>query len=278
MELVSSISELESLAEGVLVPTMGALHGGHAALIRRAAQHAAGRQPVVVSIFVNPTQFAPGEDFAKYPRTLDADVELCSTSGADFVFAPDVEVMYPPGEVIEPPPLPPVATEPRLEDAHRPTHFRGVCQVVARLFDLVRPSAAVFGEKDYQQLLVIKAMVRQQSPRWGELEIVAHPTVRERDGVAMSSRNRYLSPDNRNRARLIWQAIQAGKQERTPRDAEMVMRAVLENEHDVAVDYAVVRDAATLMPIESFDRPARALIAARIGDVRLIDNMGISDE
>jgi len=258
-----------SASGGALVPTMGALHEGHRALIRRAA--ASPHHPVVVSIFVNPTQFGPGEDYSRYPRTFGRDVELAGSAGAEVIFAPEVETMYPPGEEIRVPQLPGVATAPGLEDGHRPGHFAGVCQVVARLFDLLRPRIAVFGEKDYQQLLVIRAIMAQEAGRWGDLEIIAHETVREADGLAMSSRNAYLATDDRQRALGLCRALRAAQGSITPGEAESAMRAILD-EHDLAVDYAVVRDTATLMPVDDFAAPARALIAARVGDVRLIDN------
>jgi pantoate--beta-alanine ligase len=250
---------------------MGALHAGHQGLIGCAA--ALGR-PVVVSIFVNPAQFGPNEDFSRYPRVLEADCAKAREAGADVVFAPEVETIYPPGIEPDVPPLPEVATRPGLEDAHRPGHFAGVMKVVARLFDLVRPRWAVFGEKDYQQLLTIEAMVRAASSmgRWGDLEIVRHPTMRERDGLAMSSRNMYLTPKQRKQALALWQAMSEAKQEATPAQAELVMRTILE-ERGFEIDYAVVRDAMTLMSVPSFDRPVRMLIAARLENIRLIDNM-----
>jgi pantoate--beta-alanine ligase len=266
---------MESWAGGAFVPTMGALHEGHLALMRRAQPLA---RPLVVSIFVNPTQFGPGEDWERYPRTMDEDLEAASNVGVDVVFAPDVDTMYPPKEAAAVPALPAVATTPRLEDAHRPGHFDGVCQVVARLFDMVKPSIAVFGEKDYQQLLVITDMVRQEGGRWGDLQIVGHPTEREPDGLAMSSRNRYLGPDLRERAlglsRALQAALAAWAGHADPASAEQAMRTVLAG-HDLEVDYGVVRDARTLEPIADFGRPVRALVAARLGDVRLIDNMGM---
>jgi pantoate--beta-alanine ligase len=259
------------------VPTMGALHEGHLALIRRAGQ--CGR-PIVVSIFVNPTQFGPGEDFERYPRTLEADCEAAEQAGADVIYAPPVEEVYPPDRTSPVPPLPAVATEPKLEDAHRPGHFAGVCQVVARLFDLVQPRWAVFGEKDYQQLLVIRAMVQHfastEPDRWPDLQIIANPTVREPDGLAMSSRNRYLSAAMRERALGLSRALAAAVEPAVPADAERAMQRVLA-EHELTVDYAVVRDAESLLPMTTFDRPARALIAARLGEVRLIDNRGLAE-
>jgi pantoate--beta-alanine ligase len=274
MTVIGQSHELERHARGAFVPTMGALHEGHLTLIRR-AKSLAGGAPVVVSLFVNPTQFGPGEDFNKYPRMLEKDVESAMGAGADVIFAPDTTTMYPPGQSVETPPLPEVATKPKLEDAFRPTHFSGVCQVVARLFDLVKPRWAVFGEKDWQQLQVITAMVEQQRPRWENLEIVPYPTVRERDGLAMSSRNAYLNSSQRKQALALWRAMSEAKQEKTPAQAEFVMHTILE-ESGFAIDYAAVRDATTLMPIHCYDTPARALIAARLENVRLIDNSPMS--
>lgn len=274
--VVETSGELRRHAGGIFVPTMGALHAGHAALVRRAAELAAerGGAPVVVSIFVNPTQFAPNEDFTRYPRTLEADLELAGEAGATVAFVPRVEEMYPPGETVMTPPLPPTATEPKLEDAFRPTHFAGVCQVVARLFDLVRPRAAVFGEKDYQQLRVITQMVERAGGRWGELRIVPHETVREQDGLAMSSRNRYLKVEERERALALSRALRGVSLGMGVAEAESMMRAMLESA-GLKVDYAVVRDEATLGPVEEMRPGARALIAARLGEVRLIDNAAV---
>jgi pantoate--beta-alanine ligase len=187
--------------------------------------------------------------------------------------------MYPPDGQVTVPALPPVATSPGLEDAHRPGHFAGVCQVVARLFDLIRPSVSVFGEKDYQQLLVITEMVRQEGERWKDLRVVGHPTQREDDGLAVSSRNRYLDPEQRDQALGISRALQAACDAQTegnnPASAERVMEQVLIR-HGLDVGYAAVRDARTLGSIDAFDRPARALIAVRLGDVRLIDNTAVT--
>jgi pantoate--beta-alanine ligase len=276
VNIARSIPELQVAQggrRGAFVPTMGALHEGHLALIRRALELAS---PVIVSIFVNPTQFGPNEDFSRYPRTLESDIALATDAGAKIAFAPDVQTIYPPAAASPVPELPGVATGPGLEDAHRPGHFAGVCQVVARLFDLVQPALAVFGEKDYQQLLVISAMVKQQSERWPGLQIVPHATVREPDGLAMSSRNRYLKPEQRDRALGLWRALTAA-QARLDADAEsleLTMCAILK-EHRLAIEYAVVRDAATLERGDDTRRPRRALIAARLEAVRLIDNVAL---
>lgn len=275
MDLITSEDEATRLHGGVVVPTMGALHPGHATLLRHAARAAAGQRPVIATIFVNPTQFNEARDFERYPRDLEADIAAAATAGATAVFAPDVDTVYPPGGDIPVPPLPPVATEPSLEDRHRPGHFAGVAQVVARLFDLLRPRAAVFGEKDWQQLLLVRAMIEQarlETPdRWPGLELLPAPTVREDDGLAMSSRNRLLSEDARRAARGIPRALQMAHAAQHPDTAEQLMHETLAA-HDLEVEYAVVRDAATLRRIGDFRSPARGLIAARIGGVRLIDN------
>jgi pantoate--beta-alanine ligase len=255
------------------VPTMGALHEGHGSLVTRA--RADGR-PVVVSIFVNPTQFGPREDYARYPRTLDSDCALLEPLGAAAVFVPSAEAIYPRGleaarDEAAAIALPEVATAPRLEDACRPTHFGGVALVVGRLFDLVRPAAAYFGEKDFQQLRLVQDMVEADRGRFGELRIVPCPTIRERDGLAMSSRNRYLSADERTAAIALSRAMQVAHSAQRVETAERLMRDTLES-FGLEVEYAVVRDARTLLPVTGFERPTRALIAARLGSTRLIDN------
>lgn len=249
----------------VFVPTMGALHEGHAALIRKGAELARHRGGAcIVSIFVNPTQFNERSDFERYPKTLEADVALCREAGADAVFAPSVEVMYPDERSAPVPPLPRVAVEPGLEDRFRPGHFAGVCQVVLRLFRLVRPAAAVFGEKDWQQLRVVAAMTREQGL---PIEIIGHETIRDPDGLAMSSRNRFLSAAEREAALAIPRALLAARRARTATEAEGAMAAMLSG---LDVEYAVVRDAQSLATVGN--GPARALIAARAGRTRLIDN------
>ncbi len=284
--------EIEGLGPflgGVFVPTMGALHEGHGALVRLAAAEArrrggasggaagesgpGGALPVVVSVFVNPTQFNERADFERYPRMVEVDAALAAGAGATCVFAPPVEVVYPGGAEATKPregELPRVARAPGLEDRFRPGHFAGVAQVVRRLFDLVRPVAAVFGEKDWQQLQVVRAMVAGDG---SGIEVVAGATVREADGLAMSSRNRFLSAEERVRARAISGALRAAREERVAREAEARMRGILE-EARLEVEYAVVRDAETLEAVdEAGERAGRALIAARAGAVRLIDNM-----
>jgi len=282
MQIIEHAESLAPLHGCALVPTMGALHAGHASLIQRAASD--GR-PVVVSLFVNPTQFAAGEDFSKYPRTLEADRELCQAAGATAIFIPSVQDMYPHGvdaanteaATLQ---LPLVATQPKLEDAQRPTHFAGVCQVVAKLFDMCQPAAAYFGEKDFQQLRVIQDMARREGARWKELVVHGCPTIRESDGLAMSSRNRYLQPNQRENALGLSRALSVAQESvRAGMDiaaAENEMLRVL-GLHQLEVEYAVIRAPDTLLPIGKFEPKlksvARALIAARLKSVRLIDNV-----
>jgi len=243
-------------------------------------QHRSTRLPVVVSIFVNPTQFNESTDFARYPRVLEEDVAACAQLGVDVVFAPAPEVVYPPDETIPVGPIPAVATEPGLEDAFRPGHFEGVCQVVRRFFVLTGAKAAVFGEKDFQQLQTVRAMVRDEGLG---VEIVPVQTVRETDGLALSSRNRLLRDDDRQAALAISRALHAAGQVSDAHQAEAVMERVLvaEGRRRVQIEYAAVRDAHTLGQVEP-GKPARALIAARVGEVgasggedrtvRLLDN------
>jgi pantoate--beta-alanine ligase len=258
-------------ASTVLVPTMGALHEGHLALVRQGTAHADDHGLIggcVVTIFVNPTQFDEPADYERYARTLDADIDRCRDAGAAGVYAPAVGAVYPQGRPVPVPELPGQAIDKGLEDTHRPGHFAGVCQVVRRLFDLVRPAAAVFGEKDWQQLRVIEVMTRRDRL---PIRIIRGATVREPDGLAMSSRNRFLSTGERPRALALGLALAAAGAEPDPDHAERAMRRVLAEHAIDRPDYATVRDADTLGP-PAKGRPARALIAARVGSVRLLDN------
>lgn len=268
MRVVTTNAEIaESGMVGcTIVPTMGAMHEGHAALVRLAREHA-GSGPVVVSVFVNPTQFNERTDFDKYPRVLEEDCRWCESLGVDVVFAPGVDVVYPEGEDVPVGPLPPVATMPRLEDAYRPGHFEGVCQVVRRLFVLTGAAAGVFGAKDWQQLQVVRAMSENEGLG---VEIVPGETVREADGLAMSSRNRLLDAESRAQAVVISRAIREAGGVESPGHAEARMAAMIE-EAGLGLEYAAVRDAATLgAPVAG--GPCRSLVAARVGGVRLIDN------
>ena len=248
-------------------PTMGALHDGHAAVMRVA--RALG-DVVVASIFINPTQFGAGEDLYTYPRTLEEDIDVCSRENVDIVFVPEVDTVYPEGAggtTVDPGPLGAV-----LEGRSRPTHFRGVLTVVAKLFAMVRPSHVVFGEKDYQQLVLVRRMVRDL---FMPIEIVPVPTVREPDGLAMSSRNRYLHPRHRPSAAALSKALDAGRAA-AGSGAEAVVscaRAVLEAADGVAVDYVELTGPDLSEP--PCQGEARLLVAARLGATRLIDNIAI---
>ena len=277
MELVATVALVreavaKARAEGKsigFVPTMGALHEGHLALIRRAMSECGY---VVVSIFVNPTQFAPGTDFEKYPRDLEGDAEKAHAAGADLIFAPAVEEVYPPGDSTV------VEVTGQLVDClcgpHRPGHFRGVTTVCARLFNIVGADRAYFGEKDYQQLLIIKQMVRDlRFP----LEIVPVPTVRDADGLAMSSRNRYLSAEERNVAVALSRGLFAARDrfaagERDAGALAAAAKRVIESEPRVKLQYLDLRDAETLEELKRVDRRAVLALAAFVGQARLIDN------
>ncbi len=254
-----------------LVPTMGALHAGHLSLVDAARQTA---DRVIVTIFVNPAQFGPNEDFARYPRTLAADVEKVSSVAADLVFAPSVDEIYPPGfstkVVLEGPALA------DLEDRSRPTHFSGVATVVTKLLNQAQADVAVFGEKDYQQLLVIKRLARDLDIA---TEILGAPTLREADGLAMSSRNVYLSREDRRRAKELHGALseaarQILKGENISAAAAGASAALADAEFEV--DYLEARHAETLAPVSSLaDGPIRLLAAAKLGATRLIDNIAV---
>jgi pantoate--beta-alanine ligase len=253
------------------VPTMGALHAGHAALVKAAR---AGTGFVVVSVFVNPTQFGPNEDFAKYPRTLDADRALCAEAGADLVFAPTAEEMYPTRSVTF---VEVTELDRELCGPLRPGHFRGVCTVVAKLFLIVQPDVAYFGQKDAQQARIIRQMVRDLN---FPLTVSVEPTVREPDGLAMSSRNRYLTPGERDRAAGIYRALattkdRAAKGELDVAKLEAGLAAALAAIPGARVEYARVLDSDTLAPLPRLDRPALAAVAVFLGTTRLIDNLSL---
>jgi pantoate--beta-alanine ligase len=251
----------------MLVPTMGALHDGHLALVR-AAKRVPG-SVVVASIFVNPLQFGAGEDLNAYPRTLDDDLALLRDEGVEMVFAPTAAAMYPDGlrSTVQPGPL---AAE--LEGGPRPTHFAGVLTVVLKLLQIVRPDRVFFGEKDYQQLVLVRQMVTDLNVG---VQVVGVPTVREADGLAMSSRNRYLDPAQRELAGMLSAALTAGTHA-APAGAEAALnaaRAVLDAVPAITVDYLELRDA-ELGPIP-INGPGRMLVAARLGKTRLLDNIAI---
>ena len=251
-----------------LVPTMGALHAGHASLMDEARRRVGESGRLVVSIFVNPMQFGPGEDLDRYPRTFDADLALSAEHGVDVVFAPSVDEVYPGGEpqvTVEPGPVAAV-----LEGRVRPGHFRGVLTVVAKLFGLVRPDVAVFGQKDYQQLVLVRRMAADLCMG---VEVVGAPTVREDGGLAMSSRNTYLDREQRIAALTLSSALRAAADnaDQGPDHALAAARAVLRAAQGVDLDYLVVTGP-DLGPAPE-QGEGRALIAARVGTTRLIDNI-----
>ena len=253
-----------------LVPTMGALHDGHATLMRQAR---AGNAAVVVSIYVNPTQFGPHEDFNRYPRTLDADAALCAGESVDIVFAPIDTEMYAGNAATTW--VDETALTKRLEGERRPGHFHGVCTVVVKLFNIVQPDVAAFGEKDFQQLAVITRMTRDLCY---PIEILPVPIVRESDGLALSSRNRYLSPTERAEAPTLWQALCAAQKlfQTGERNAVRLQNAVihtLQTVPAIRLDYAEIAAADTLEPVTDAKAGHVILLAAQLGATRLIDNL-----
>jgi pantoate--beta-alanine ligase len=261
------VLQKEGLRVG-LVPTMGALHDGHLSLVRLCKRHA---DVVVTSIFVNPTQFGPKEDFSRYPRDLEGDAKKLEPAGSDLVFAPDAAEMYPPGFETE---VQVTKTSLGLCGDVRPGHFRGVATVVLKLFTIACPDVAVFGEKDYQQLSVIRALARDLAL---DVEIIGAPLLRETDGLAMSSRNAFLSPEDRRRALAISRGLFAA--EAAYRKGEREGQAILDlvrasmAKDAIAPEYLELRSSADLAPIPRADGPAIILTAARVGATRLIDNL-----
>ncbi len=278
--VVDTIAELRARLDAVrstgadvgFVPTMGYLHAGHLSLVESARAH---HDHVVVSIFVNPLQFAAGEDLGAYPRDLDRDRELCDDAGVDLVFAPSVDEMYPSGPVATTVSVAGISES--FEGATRPTHFAGVATVVAKLLNIVGPCSAYFGEKDFQQLAVVRRMVADLSV---PVEVVGCPIVREPDGLAMSSRNVYLDETERAAAPTLQRALQTGRRlidagERDPDAVVAAMAAVVDAEPLAELDYVAVVDAATLEVPERLDGELRLLGAAQVGRPRLIDNVGV---
>jgi pantoate--beta-alanine ligase len=282
MTVVKTIAECRAerakLGKLALVPTMGALHQGHLSLIEYAKRSAPF---TAVSIFVNPTQFGPREDFTKYPRPIESDLEKCRVLGVNLIFNPSPEEMYPAQlspAVVDLPQLTEV-----LEGKHRPGHFRGVCQVVAKLFNIIQPQIACFGQKDFQQLRVLTAMV--EALDW-PIEVIGCPTIREPDGLAMSSRNQYLSPDERERALAISRALMLanGEVKEGERRANKLIAGMQNTLLDVgqlgripvSIDYIAAVDPITLKNVDTITGATVLAIAARVGNTRLIDNIVVS--
>ena len=282
MKLLTTIHEMQGATRAVrqagrrlgFVPTMGALHEGHLSLVRAAK---ASCDLVAASIFVNPTQFGPTEDLAKYPRSFELDLQLLEREGVELLFAPSVEEMYPAGAVTW------VTVEglsDKLDGRSRPGHFRGVTTVVAKLFHIVAPDAAFFGQKDAAQIAIIRRMVRDLDL---PVEIVVGPIVRESDGLAMSSRNAYLSPEQRKQALVLHRSlmrvdslVKAG--ERTAAKLIAAAREEFEAENSVRLDYVEIVNPDTLDPVDDISRGALAAVAALVGSTRLIDNLLLSPD
>ena len=280
MQLIKHINEMRSYIKGIekeksigFVPTMGHLHEGHLSLIKRARQDC---DEVVVSIFVNPTQFGAGEDYCRYPRDLSRDIKLCKQEGVDVVFAPSREEMYPDG----------YSTFVRvegglsltLEGSSRPGHFQGVCTILTKLFNIISPHFSYFGQKDYQQVLVVKRLVRDLN---FNTRIVVLPTVREKDGLAVSSRNSYLNKEERCAATVLHQSLEKAKQliKEGKRDSDLVvsrMKDLIKAEPLAEIDYVAVVDSETLRKVERIAKEVLVAVAVKIGGTRLIDNAKIA--
>jgi pantoate--beta-alanine ligase len=278
MEFITTVQQMQRYAEQqrcqgrriAVVPTMGYLHEGHLSLIRLARQHA---EVVITTLFVNPTQFAPGEDYERYPRDLERDRRLCAEAGSDALFAPSVEEMYPGGYTTR---VSVLGITQKFEGQFRPGHFDGVATIVTKLFLATKPHVAVFGQKDWQQTLVVRQLIRDLN---FDIELVVAPTVREPDGLAMSSRNVYLSAQERQQATVLYRALRAAAEratagERCRRELVAAMESVLREVPVLVLDYAAAADAYTLEEPELFapGQEVVLLIAARLGQTRLIDN------
>ncbi len=283
MQLIEKAGEMQKISEELrtagktigFVPTMGFLHSGHLSLVDAARERC---NTVIVSIYVNPTQFSPSEDFKQYPKDMERDLKLCKGHGTDFVFVPDDMEMYPNGFETE---VKPGNIAADLEGRFRPTHFQGVATIVAKLFNIVKPHIAFFGQKDFQQSLVVKRMAQDLN---FDLEIEVCPIVREPDGLAMSSRNTYLSAEERKAALVLYKAIQLAKEmvakdERNAAAIEEKLHNFISAEKRAKIDYIAVRDCNNLKRIEKIEEgKAVLLLAVRIGKTRLIDNELLGEE
>jgi pantoate--beta-alanine ligase len=275
MKILTAIGEVRAQPHAkrrVLVPTMGALHKAHLELIRVAREAAGKDGEVAISIFVNPLQFEPGSDYERYPRPEKADEEFCRSAGVDLLFRPPVEAVYPNDRSTF---VEETSLSSTLEGQARPGHFRGVCTVVAKLFNILVPDAAVFGKKDFQQLAIIRRMVRDLN---FNIDIIAVPTVREDDGLACSSRNQYLNHEERKQAMVLYKALIAAKNagEKTAKDVVALAQRVINEANFARIDYADVVDAETLKPVEVVGANSVLLLAVFFGKTRLIDNMRLA--
>ena len=275
VNIVTTVAETQAQSRAkrrVLVPTMGALHNAHGELIRVAREAAGKNGEVAVSIFVNPLQFEPGGDYERYPRPEKADEEFCRNAGVDLLFRPSADELY---AVDRSTFVEETSLSTTLEGKSRPGHFRGVCTVVAKLFNILAPGAAVFGEKDFQQLAIIRRMVRDLN---FNIDVIAVPTVREEDGLACSSRNQYLNSEERKQAPTLYKALMAAKTaEKTSANDVVALAQRVINEAQLArIDYVEVADAETLKPVEILGKNSVLLLAVFFGRTRLIDNIRLA--
>ena len=275
VKIVTTITDVQPQPRAkrrVLVPTMGALHKAHGELIRVAREAAGKNGEVAVSIFVNPLQFEPGSDYKRYPRPEKADEHFCRNAGVDLLFRPSAEELYATDRSTF---VEESALSSTLEGKSRPGHFRGVCTVVAKLFNILAPDAAVFGEKDFQQLAIVRRMVRDLN---FNIDIIAVPTVREEEGLACSSRNQYLNSDERKQATVLNKALLAAKNagKKSASDVVVLAKSVINEAHLARIDYVEVVDAETLKPVEMVGTNSVLLLAVFFGKTRLIDNMRLA--
>jgi len=275
VKIVTTIADAQAQSYAksrVLVPTMGALHKAHGELIRVARDAAGEDGEVAVSIFVNPLQFEPGSDYKRYPRPEKADEEFCRNAGVDLLFRPSADDVYVTDRSTF---VEETSLSSTLEGKSRPGHFRGVCTVVAKLFNILAPDAAVFGEKDFQQLAIIRRMVRDLN---FNIEIIAVPTMREEDGLACSSRNQYLNAEERKQAAVLYKALMAAKDagKKSANDVVALAQRVIDEAPLARIDYVEVADAEMLKPVETAGPNSVLLLAVSFGKTRLIDNMRLA--
>ena len=275
MKILTTIADAQRRPRAkrrVLVPTMGALHKAHGELIRIAREAAGKDGEVAVSIFVNPLQFEQGGDYNRYPRPEKADEEFCRNAGVDFLFRPSAEEVYPADRSTF---VEETSLSAAFEGKSRPGHFRGVCTVVSKLFNILAPDAAVFGDKDFQQLAIIRRMVRDLD---FNIEVIAVPTIREEDGLACSSRNQYLNPEERKQAIVLFKALTAAKNagKKSAKDVVALAQKILNEAPLARIDYAEVADAETLKPVEISGPNSVLLLAVFFGKTRLIDNVRLA--